>query len=587
MAKLKQYYRSAKIPGLPDTTNITDPQLRLFLDRIKLFCSELAITVNGLEKYRNVDNIATDLVNNNVFNAEINKIITQTATNIVDDRISNSPKRKSKDDIELEGIFVSPGTMTINIFNNPNNNQDTAWVDYSPYNTSNKYKGVVWSVSNPEIATIDQNGVVTALAVGQCSIIATSTYDPDITDSALLDVVYADTITVTATYQWCSQNSNVVCFTEIQEPVAGNCIWGATENSVLLIEGKTEEEAKAASALTTIATADIRKWISTRYPEWASGKKFWRDENKDEEGGFEKYEMHGASAVASGFDEQIYGQHLTGYAFFCENPPPSAGGYGSTTDPGTVYGWAARRNDYANMDYAKANLRKDAPVMEGDFVWHSRAGNDEDTGDEFPDRKFLHLLKNDYSSSGKTTVLNRTGNVMENVPNFGGKWYEYVATPIPGYNQDTVWLNGEQVPTSYPTNKQAFVNHVPNEDGVGYHSDCITSRDIQWLTFNGYKYGYFYSGQLYDILYYLAWTLSPCHRTGVAAEYITVYTDYGTAVDDIVIGETSVCLKYDYGEDYNGDGVNDYTIMPEGFVAGTGEGTYSITGNNGGTYYRH
>lgn len=593
MANIKQYRSNAKIPGLPDTTNITDPQLRLFLDRLKLVVTNLTVTVDGLAKYNNVDNIVRDLTNSQYFNSIIDQKVTDISTGIVKSEVKKNNNKKNKI-VELDAIEIDPVEMTLNVFN-AETAFGTAEVYYVPHDTSPMYKGVTWSVSDDTVATIDQNGNVTALAVGKCTITATSNYDDDITAEAFLEVVYADTITVTATYQWCSQNSNVVCFTEIQEPVDGNCIWGATENTVTLLPDKTEEEAKAASALTTIATADIRKWISTRYPEWAGGKRFWRDEEKDTEpgsGGWKRHIVYGAWASTSLRDE-VFSKHQSGIAFFCTTPPPDE--QGTETTVNEVYGWAGAPNDYANLEYATNNQRKDAPLMDGEFKWHRDGGDDW----EWPDDRFVHVL--DYNrgyTDGYTTikrVLNRTGNtvIVPEGSRHSGKWFEYVTTPIDGYPQITVWLQYEYIGSGFPTNNWAFINTTPNSDGTGWVDDAIIGGETAWLEHNGWRYVYDYYGLLFDLLSYHAWTLSPCHQTGVSDEQITVYTDPQTLPEDVTTGDeetgtypTDVYIRYN--QDYEGDGVIDEVYWwPEGQVTATGEGTYSITGNNGGTYYRH
>lgn len=49
-------------------------------------------------------------------------------------------------------------------------------------------RNVTFTTSNPEIATVDENGKVTALSVGKCTIAATSVCTPDVTATAEIDV---------------------------------------------------------------------------------------------------------------------------------------------------------------------------------------------------------------------------------------------------------------------------------------------------------------------------------------------------------------------------------------------------------------
>lgn len=567
MANIKQYRSNAKIPGLPDTTNITDPQLRLFLDRLKLVVTNLTVTVDGLAKYNNVDNIVRDLTNSQYFNSIIDQKVTDISTGIVKSEVKKNNNKKNKI-VELDAIEIDPVEMTLNVFN-AETASGTAEVYYVPHDTSPMYKGVTWSVSDDTVATIDQNGNVTALAVGKCTITATSNYDDDITAEAFLEVVYADTITVTATYQWCSQNSNVVCFTEIQEPVDGNCIWSATENTVTLLPDKTEEEAKAASAFTTIATADSRKWVSTAYPEWAGGKRFWRDEEKDVEAGFTSHPLVSATIT---YDGPSYAPE--GTCAFAE--------YGTDAgETGRVFS-RAYSNSYAPADVAKQYLIDDTPVLSANATWKRYQPEWQES-----DGAGWNCLA--YLMESPRLYIQRTG--RSKVVN-GVTWHELASQKWQG-RQRTAWVRMPINPLGYDG---AYIDTEPNEAGEGYIDDSVSSTGCEWY-FEAAGYRYFlniYSQYfLFSPTYYYAWTLSPCHQTGVSTDQITVYTDPNTLPEDVTTGDgeagtypTDIYIPYN--QDYEGDGVIDETYwMPEGQVTATGEGTYSITGNNGETYYRH
>jgi hypothetical protein len=180
-----------------------------------------------------------------------------------------------------------------------------------------------------------------------------------------------------------------------------------------------------------------------------------------------------------------------------------------------------------------------------------------------------------------------------------GVWYKHESQPLTNYpTVHTVWA----APGSRGDYGRVFVDHEPNltwdenegiykEEGVFIDvwsplTEWVNYRDKMWLLAGG-------SGFLFTVKYYYAWTLTPCHRTGVSDEQITVYTDPDTPPEDVTAGDeetgiypTNVYIPYN--QDYEGDGVIDEVYwMPEGQVTETGEGTYSITGNNGGTYYRH
>ncbi len=67
-----------------------------------------------------------------------------------------------------------------------NGNTGTVGITTTPSNASDR--SVTFATSDPEIATVDENGVVTALAMGKCTIIATSTSNAEAVATAEIDV---------------------------------------------------------------------------------------------------------------------------------------------------------------------------------------------------------------------------------------------------------------------------------------------------------------------------------------------------------------------------------------------------------------
>lgn len=112
--KIKRYSGNPA-PGLPDTTNIADPQLRLFLDRIKV-----AITAIG---EIDVGNLASALMNDSGFRKQLDKVITVTAGKvakekageILDDRMKNLPgSGNSKITYKIDAVYAwSDGDTTV------------------------------------------------------------------------------------------------------------------------------------------------------------------------------------------------------------------------------------------------------------------------------------------------------------------------------------------------------------------------------------------------------------------------------------------------------------------------------------------
>ena len=112
--KIKRYSGNPA-PGLPDTTNIADPQLRLFLDRIKV-----AITAVG---EINVGALGTALLKDAGFRKQLDKVISVTAGKIarekagelLDEQKKNLPGKKRDDTVyEITAIYAwSDGNTTV------------------------------------------------------------------------------------------------------------------------------------------------------------------------------------------------------------------------------------------------------------------------------------------------------------------------------------------------------------------------------------------------------------------------------------------------------------------------------------------
>lgn len=530
MAKLKEYDRTVKIPGLPDTTNIGDPQLRLFLDRIKMFCNELAISVDGLNNLNNIDAIAAALMNNQNFNSMLNKTITQTAKPLIDKNININNKGR---DIPLQSIDVTPDPITVNLFTG---GSGRVYESYIPGNTSAKYKGVVWSSSDSDIAIVDQSGNVTGIAVGECDVFATSTFNASISGSSKVTVINAETITVNANYQWCTDGESSSVYTESQEPGASGLIWSSVTNTVTLYADKTESEAKEEAALSVIASTESRDYITAD----GSSIRYWRDEESDHINDYTTVTLYPAMRMFSISE-------FTEPCIFCEK----ASSNGTT---GKVYDNAFPTNQTVTDDVVREYQLKNQEVIANDLQWIS------DDGTDFPDHRFLHRLITD----GIKVPLERTGRKKELQIGSKSDWWEYRTIPEYSGTAHIVWLYGE----CFIINREGgFLDVEPNEDRDGYYSDdLVDSHSTSWVEFNGkrwYNDEYRYAW-LFDANSYPAWTASPC------AEAETIYTE----AESPAIGD-------DYGS------VVDGTFTASGTISATGNAVYSITGENGITYYRH
>lgn len=270
MAKITVYRKKNSIAGLPDTTNVTDPQLRLFLDRIRQTVTELVITVDGLKKFTDTGTLTETLFSNQTFQKKLDKKIDEK--NSKNNKKDFNPVVLPTEEL-LENISVYPSPIEINLYY-----QETAEANvlYIPSTVDSAQKGVSWSSSDTNIATVDENGKITALAVGECSITATSKFDSSISDAADLTVINeeGEIVTVVADYGWCDGGDNVV-FVENEIPASGDFIWLNASNEIFVPGNKTLDEVKKDAAYSTVESVENRDYITV------SDGTFFRNAEKD------------------------------------------------------------------------------------------------------------------------------------------------------------------------------------------------------------------------------------------------------------------------------------------------------------------
>ena len=153
-------------------------------------------------------------------------------------------------------------------------------VIYYPDGILNYQKGVIWSSSNPNVATVNENGKVTSVSNGECTITATSTYNANISAFAVLTVSDQYQLFVTATTKWQSlvsgSGSLYNVYTEEENPEEDALVWNSIDTTVTVPSNLTEEEAKAQAALGVVLSPETRKYIVAQ-----SRVVYWTDKEKD------------------------------------------------------------------------------------------------------------------------------------------------------------------------------------------------------------------------------------------------------------------------------------------------------------------
>ena len=201
-------------------------------------------------------------------------------------------------DIAVSGISVSPTTAEVSVGATKQLN-----ASITPYNATNQ--GVTWSSSNQNYATVDQNGLVTALAAGTVTITATAQGD---TTKKATSVI---TITEKAIDKWTILM--YVCGADL-ESESGLATGDFDE--ITSVYGQPDD------VNIVIQTGGAKSWDST-YGISASNNQRWHVENRnlvcDNTKVYNKYTSMGLSSTLAdfiGWGMQEYPAENTGLIFW-------------------------------------------------------------------------------------------------------------------------------------------------------------------------------------------------------------------------------------------------------------------------------
>lgn len=272
MANVKTYSKNISVPGLPDTTNIQDTQLRLYLDRLNNSFNSIHEAVNALQDSSDIKSIIAALLKNSDFLNFLNKSATEIAQTEAKKEIEKNEKIKSSKNKVLLSITAVPASLTMK----PDQGAETLELSYFPDDVLNYQRGVTWSSSNNEVATVDQNGNVTPQAIGECVIEAVSTYNTNIAAYCNVSVAESFNITVYANYGW-SSVAGAVVYTEEASPSESDPVWNTNSEIMVTVPvDSTEEEAKQQAASGLVYAIDERDFFVSQ-----TKKVYWRNQDKD------------------------------------------------------------------------------------------------------------------------------------------------------------------------------------------------------------------------------------------------------------------------------------------------------------------
>ncbi|QLG46865.1 Ig-like domain-containing protein [Costertonia aggregata] len=188
--------------------------------------------------------------------------VTITATSVDDSTISDTSEiTVTMADVAITGIDVLPNTAEIDL---GTNQQLTA--NITPSNATNP--SVIWSSSDTSIATVDNNGLVTSLAVGTVNITATSVENDQVSDTSEIIIILANVsvtgINVTPPSTGIVEGATAQLGAEITPSNATNTgvVWSSSDTSVATVSANGLVTAVSLGSATITATSDENNAIS-------------------------------------------------------------------------------------------------------------------------------------------------------------------------------------------------------------------------------------------------------------------------------------------------------------------------------------
>jgi hypothetical protein len=283
------------------------------------------------------------------------------------------------------------------------------------------------------------------------------------------------------------------------------------------------------AALTFVASSENRKFITC---DNHTGT-FWRDETKD---GLLGYKDLACYELKANFDDNP--------AMYASQIPAYNGTYCLT---GTIWKKATPTR-YPSADVAEQYLANDANVLysaESEIHW------------SYGIMAWLH--KND---KGEEVFVG-----LQLIPTGRSKdgYYEHETI---NHEFSSVWIPDVDDGNSY---YGAYFGSVNSDNFV---DDAISRYQRDYVEISGIKYihpissPYSRASYVFEKNTVPAWSLSPCYQLDSAQNTVYTNTENPSAGAEYTV--------YDLASDY---------FWSAGNVTGTGEGTYSITGANGTTYY--
>lgn len=170
--------------------------------------------------------------------------------------VTSNPAIQAKCSVKVLPILAENITLNVSQLNLRIGDTSTIQASISPKKTTNKK--VAYKSSNPNVASVDENGVVTALSRGSAEITATTTDVSNLSASCSVSVTYALATKVQVdqtTLQMRVQDKAKLTATVTPETALGDVVWKSSKEQVATVDSQGNVTALSVGFAKITATA--------------------------------------------------------------------------------------------------------------------------------------------------------------------------------------------------------------------------------------------------------------------------------------------------------------------------------------------